>query len=243
VVISESLARQSFGNIDPLGKQIQCGLDSDKWMTVVGVVGDVRQDSPTDAPGPALYMPMAQHPFYANQIHIVLRTSVKPLTLMNAVKEKIAQVNPFIALRFTTMDEMMNESVAVERFRAVLISSFAAVGLLLAMLGVYGTMAYSVAQRTFEIGIRIAFGAEKGVILYTVLQHAAKLACCGIAAGLALSLIFARMVASMLVGVRSMDTISFAAAALLLLLTALVAAIAPGWKATRIDPMVALRAE
>jgi putative ABC transport system permease protein len=242
-VISESLARQSFGNIDPLGKQIQCGLDSDKWMTVVGVVGDVRQDSPADAPGPALYMPMAQHPFYANQIHVVLRTSVKPLTLMNAVKQKILQVNPFIALRFTTMDEMMNESMAVERFRAVLISSFAAVGLLLAMLGVYGTMAYSVAQQTFEIGIRIAFGAERGVILGTVLQHAAKLACCGIAVGLALSLIFVRMVTSMLVGVRPTDSVSLVAAALLLLLTAVAAAFAPGWKATRIDPMVALRAE
>jgi ABC-type antimicrobial peptide transport system permease subunit len=226
-----------------LGKQIQCGLDSDKWMTVVGVVGDVRQDSPADAPGPALYMPMAQHPFYANQIHVVLRTSVKPLTLMNGVKEKIAQVDPFIALRFTTMDEMMNESMAVERFRAVLISSFAGVGLLLAMLGVYGTMAYSVAQQTFEIGIRMAFGAEKGVILCTVLQHAAKLACCGIAAGLVLSLIFARMVASMLVGVRPMDPVSLGLASSLLLLTALAAALAPGWKATRIDPMAALRAE
>jgi predicted permease len=242
-VISESLARQSFGNIDPLGKQIQCGLDSDKWMTVVGVVGDVRQDSPVDAPGPALYMPMTQHPFYANQINVVLRTSVKPLTLMNVVKEKIGQVNPFIALRFTTMDEMMNESMAVERFRAVLISSFAGVGLLLAMLGVYGTMAYSVAQQTFEIGIRIAFGAEKGAILYTVLRHAANLACFGIAAGLMLSLIFARMVTSMLVGVRPMDAVSLSAAALLLLLTALAAAFAPGWKATRIDPMVALRAD
>jgi ABC-type antimicrobial peptide transport system permease subunit len=210
---------------------------------VVGVVGDVRQDSPADAPGPALYMPMAQHPFYANQIHVVLRTSVKPLTLMNGVKEKIAQVNPFIALRFTTMDEMMNESMAVERFRAVLISSFAGVGLLLAMLGVYGTMAYSVAQQTFEIGIRIAFGAEKGVILRTVLQHAAKLACCGIAAGLVLSLIFARMVASMLVGVRPMDPVSLGLASSLLLLTALAAALAPGWKAMRIEPMAALRAE
>ena len=86
-VISESLAKQSFGNADPLGKQIQCGLDSDKWMTVVGVVGDVRQGSPAENPGPTLYMPMTQHPFYANQIHIVLRTEVKPLTLMNAVHE------------------------------------------------------------------------------------------------------------------------------------------------------------
>ena len=114
---------------------------------------------------------------------------------------------------------------------------------MLAMLGVYGTMAYSVAQRTFEIGIRMAFGAEKSVILRGVLQHAAKLACIGIAAGLALSLLLTHLVASMLVGVRPMDPASLAAAASLLLLTALAAAFAPGWKATRIQPMGALRAQ
>lgn len=242
-VISESLARQSFGNADPLGKQIQCGLDSDKWMTVIGVVGDVRQESPAEKPGATLYMPMTQHPFYANQIHIVLRTKVKPITLMNNVQAEILQVNPLIATHFTTMDDMLNTSIAAERFRAVLISSFAGVGLLLAMLGVYGTMAYSVARRTFEIGIRMAFGAEKNVILRGVLQHAAKLACIGIAAGLALSLLLTHLVASMLVGVRPMDPASLAAAASLLLLTALAAAFAPGWKATRIQPMGALRAQ
>ncbi len=240
-VISESLAKQSFGNADPLGKQIQCGLDSDKWMTVVGVVGDVRQESPAENPGPTLYMPMTQHPFFANQIHIVLRTEVKPLTLMNAVHEEIARVNPFIAMRFTTMDAMVNTSIATERFRAALISSFAGIGLVLAMLGVYGTMAYTVAQRTFEIGVRMAFGAERGAILSTVLAHAAKLACYGIAVGLVVSLMLARLVTSMLVGVRPTDPVSLGVASLLLLLTALAAALAPGWRATHVDPMVALR--
>jgi putative ABC transport system permease protein len=240
-VISESLAKQSFGNADPLGKQIQCGLDSNKWMTVVGVVGDVRQESPAENPGPTLYMPMTQHPFYANQIHIVLRTEVKPLTLMSAVQEAVARVNPFIAMRFTTMDAMVNTSIATERFRTALISSFAGVGLLLAMLGVYGTMAYTVAQRTFEIGVRMAFGAERGAILGTVLAHAAKLAGYGIAVGLVLSLLLARLVTSMLAGVRPTDPVSLGMASLLLLLTALVAALAPGWRATHVDPMVALR--
>ena len=242
-IISESVARQNFGSADPLGKQIQCGLDSDKWMTVIGVVGDVRQESPAQKPGPTLYMPMAQHPYFANQIHIVLRTEVKPLTLLNTVQRQIAQVNPAIATRYTTMDAMLDQSIAVQRFRSALISSFAGVGLLLAMLGVYGTMAYSVAQRTFEIGIRMAFGAERGIILRSVLQHATKLACIGIAAGLVLSLILARLVTGMLVGVSPIDPLSLAAAALLLLLTALAAAFAPGWRATRVNPMVALRAE
>src|ERR1700743_2877991 len=102
-VISESLAKQSFGDADPVGKQIQCGLDSDKWMTVVGVVGDVRQQSPAANPGPTLYMPMAQHPFYGTQIHMVLRTKVAPLTLMNTVQSRVRQINPQIAMKFTTM--------------------------------------------------------------------------------------------------------------------------------------------
>jgi ABC-type antimicrobial peptide transport system permease subunit len=139
------------------------------------------------------------------------------------------------------MDAMVNTSIATERFRAALISSFAGIGLVLAMLGVYGTMAYTVAQRTFEIGVRMAFGAERGAILRAVLAHAAKLACYGIAMGLVLSLMLARLVTSMLVGVRPSDPVSLGVASLLLLLTALAAALAPGWRATHVDPMVALR--
>ncbi len=242
-VISESLAKQSFGDADPIGKPIRCGLDSPKWMTVVGVVGDVRQDSPAAKPGPTLYMPMAQHPFYATEIHIVLRTKVAPLTLMNAVQAEIMRTNPQIATKYTTMDAMVGESIAAERFRSVLISSFAGVGLLLAMLGVYGTMAYSVAQRTFEIGVRMAFGAEKKLILRMILVHAAKLACWGIVLGLGLSLVLTRLITSMLVGVRAVDPVSLFIATVLLLLTAAIAALAPAWRAAQVEPMVALRAE
>ncbi len=242
-VISESLARQSFGDADPIRKMIQCGLDSPNWMTVIGVVGDVRQDSPAAKPGPTLYMPMTQHPFRGTEIHIVLRTKVAPLALMNAVQTEIGQANSQIATKYTTMDTMVGESIAAERFRSVLISSFAGVGLLLAMLGVYGTMAYSVAQRTFEIGVRMAFGAEKKAILRMILLHAAKLACWGIVLGLVLSFVLTRLITSMLVGVRAIDPLSLLVATLLLLITAAVAALAPAWRAAQVDPMVALRAE
>ncbi len=242
-VLSESLARQSFGSADPIGKQIRCGLDSDKWMTIVGVVGDVRQDSPAEKPGPNLYMPMAQHPYYANQIHVVVRTRVSPLTLINPVQSKIVDINPLIASRFTTMDAMVGNSLAGERFRAVLISSFAGVGLLLAMLGVYGTMAYSVSQRTFEIGIRMAFGAEKSTILGSVLGSAARLAGVGIAIGVVLCLFLTRLATSFLEGIHPMDPLSLSAAAALLVLTALAAGLGPGWRAARVNPMVALRAD
>lgn len=242
-IISESLARQSFGDADPIGRPIRCGLDTDKWMTIVGVVGDVRQASPAEKPGPNLYMPMAQHPFYANQIHIVLRTRVGPVSLISFVQQKIVETNPMIAMRFTTMDEMLNRSVATERFRAVLISSFAGIGLVLAMLGVYGTMAYSVTQHTFEIGICMAFGAERSGILRNVLGKAARLAAFGIGLGLALSLILTRLVTSMLEGVHPADPLSIVFAAALLLVTALAAGFGPGWRATRVNPMVALRSE
>ena len=243
VVISESVARQSFGDANPIGKLIQCGLDNDKWMTVVGVVGDVRQDSPAAQPGPTLYMPMAQHPFRGTDINIVLRTKVAPLTLMNSVQTEIMQTNSQIATKFTTMDAMVGESIAAERFRSVLISSFAGVGVLLAMLGVYGTMAYSVAQRRFEIGVRMAFGAEKKTILRMILIHAAKLACWGIVIGLVLSLGLTRLITSMLIGVRAVDPLSLLVATALLLITAAVAALAPAWRAAQVDPMAALRAE
>ncbi|MFZ0303894.1 MAG: ABC transporter permease [Terracidiphilus sp.] len=242
-IVSESLAKQSFGDADPVGQQIQCGLDSDKWMTVIGVVGDVRQDSPADKPGPALYMPMTQHPYYANQIHIVLRTRVAPLSIMNAVGARIVHINPLIAMKFTTMDAMVSDSITVQRFRATLIVLFAGAGLLLAMLGVYGTTAYSVAQRTVEIGIRMAFGADRGVILGAILRRVATLACGGIVAGLVISLLLVRLVAAMLVDVHPVDPLSMGAAAALLLLTALVASSAPAWKATHVNPTEALRAE
>jgi putative ABC transport system permease protein len=207
------------------------------------VVGDVRQDSPAEKPGTSLYMPMTQHPFYANQIHVVLRTQVKPLTLMSAVDERISRVDPLIARRYTTMDAMVDKSISTERFRAALISSFAGVGMLLAMLGVYGTVAYSVAQRRFEFGVRMAFGAERGTILCSVLGSALRMAGMGIVIGVALSTALARLLESMLVGVNPTDLVSLGLVSAILLITALGAASGPGWSATRVTPMAALRAE
>jgi putative ABC transport system permease protein len=242
-IISESVARQSFGSQDPIGRQVQCGLDTDKWMTVVGVVRDVRQDSPASAPGPTLYMPLLQHPTHATDVSLVLRTRVTPAALIDAVRARIQQADPAIALRFTTMDAMVGDSLVTQRFRTVLLGGFAAVGLLLAMLGVYGTMAYSVAQRRFEIGIRIAFGAEQRGILRMVLMHACKLAGLGIVIGLVASLALTRLMTSMLVGVHAADPLNMIAAALLLLATAAGAALIPARRAASIQPMEALRTD
>ncbi len=240
-IVSESLARQSFPNQDPIGRRIQCGLDSDKPMTIVGIVGDLRQDSPAQSPGPALYMPLKQHPFMATQINIALRTRLSPASLIDAVHTRIDQADPAIATRFTTMDAMVGDSVEMQRFRSIVVGSFAAVGLLLAVLGVYGTVAYSVAQRTFEIGIRMTFGAERDSILKLILGQVLVLAAIGIAAGLMLSLIAGRLIAGMLAGVSPADPLSLAAAIALLLLAALAAALLPARKASRVEPMRALR--
>jgi putative ABC transport system permease protein len=241
-IISESLAKQSFGSQDPIGRQIQCGLDAPgKWMTIVGVVRDVRQDSPAQSPGPALYMPLAQHPYMATQINIAIRTQVAPASLIDTVQTRIRRADPSIATRFTTMDAMVGESVEMQRFRGVLIGSFAGLGLLLAVIGVYGTVSYSVALRTFEIGVRMAFGAEREGILRMVLRQVLLLSVIGIAAGLGLSLIAGRLIASMLTGVSPTDPISLGVAIALLLAAAGGAAIFPARAAARVEPMQALR--
>ncbi len=241
-IISESLARQSFPNQDPIGRQIQCGLDAPgKWMTIIGVVRDLRQDSPAESPGAALYMPLAQHPYMATQINIAIRTRVAPASLIDTVQAKIHQADPGIATRFTTMDAMVGDSVEMQRFRGVLVGSFAGVGLLLAILGVYGTVSYSVAQRTFEIGVRMTFGAERESVLKMILRQVLVLATIGIVTGLALSLIAGRFIASMLTGVSPADPLSLAAAIALLLLAAMCAALVPARAASRVDPMQALR--
>jgi len=241
-IISESLARQSFPNQDPIGRQIQCGLDAPgKWMTIIGVVRDVRQDSPAESPGAALYMPLAQHPYMATQINIAIRTKVAPAALIETVQSRIQRIDPGIATRFTTMDAMVGDSVEMQRFRSVLVGSFAGVGLLLAILGVYGTVSYSVAQRTFEIGVRMAFGAERESILKMVLRQVLVLASIGIVTGLVLSLIAGRFIASMLSGVSPADPLSLGAAIGVLTFAALGAALIPARAASSVEPMQVLR--
>jgi putative ABC transport system permease protein len=242
-IISESVARQSFPGQDPIGHQIECGLDAPGKgrRTIIGIVRDLRQDSPADSPGPALYMPLAQNPFMATQINIAIRTKVAPASLIDTVQAKIHRADAGIATRFTTMDAMVGESVQMQRFRGVLVGSFAGVGLLLAVLGVYGTVAYSVAQRTFEIGVRMAFGAERESILKMVLLQVLVLASIGIVTGLALSLLAGRFIASMLSGVSPADPLSLGAAMGILIVAALGAALVPARAASSVEPMQALR--
>ena len=242
-IISEALARETFPNEDPLGKRVQCGLDSPNWMTIVGIVGDVRQDSPASAPGPELYMPLQQHPYHANELQVMVRTAVEPGSLINAVRQKVRSLNPEIAMKFTTLDTMVSDSIARPRFRMLLISAFAGLALLLVMAGVYGVMSYVTAQRTSEFGLRAAMGATPGDLVALVLKSAVRLAAVGLALGILLSLAAGRAMASMLFGLRPADATTYLAVLCSVTPIVLLAAAVPAWRAARIDPLTALREE
>ena len=242
-IVSEALVKQSFPNQDPIGKKLMCGLDSDKWMTIVGVVGDVRSDGPGRPPGPELYMPFEQHPVMANELQIAVRTAAAPEAMADTVVRKIRSLNPEIALKTTTMRAMVADSVAAPRFRTFLVTAFAGVALLLAMAGVYGVMAYLVAQRTPELGLRMALGSAPSGVVGIVLSRAGLLAAAGLAGGIALAVAGSKLVESLLFGVKPTDAAGYGTAAIAIALVTLAAAAIPAWRASRIDPAVALRQE
>ncbi len=245
VIISESAARQSLQGEDPIGRQLLCGLDETtmKPMTIVGVVGDVRQSSPGSPPQPTLYMPMEQHPYHSNELQVIVRTDSAPSTMTSAVRKAAYDLNPEMAVRFTTMEEMVSDSIAAPRFRTFLASTFALLALLLAMAGIYGVMSYVVTQRTSELGLRMALGAARGDVIGLVLSRAALLAAGGLAIGAGLSLAVSRLVAAMLFGLNATDPATYAMVLVSVGGIAILAAAGPAWRASRIDPMVALRQE
>jgi putative ABC transport system permease protein len=243
-IVNQALVRRSFPNEDPIGKRIKCGLDApDRWMTVVGVVGDVRQNSPASAPEPELYMPLSQHPYHANEFQVVLRAGVSPASLASPARKKTHDLYPLAATDFTTLEQMVATSIATPRFRVYVTGVFAGLALLLAMIGVYGVMSYLTAQRTSEFGLRLALGARPGDLLSAVLAGAARLALAGLLAGALISIACGRLIRSMLFGLEPTDTFTYAAVLGGVLVMTLAAAAVPAWRAARIDPASALRRE
>lgn len=244
-MISDSLARHVFPNEDPLGHRVVCGFDyaSMKGMTIVGVVSDVRQDSPASQPGPALYVPLLQHPERAAEVELVLRTTGNPDALVPAVQRSIHEMNPQVATKFTTMTELVNDSVSAQRFRSALAGSFAGLALLLAISGMYAVMSYVTTRRTSEFGLRSALGAQPGSIVSLVLGDAAKMAVLGAIAGVLLSLIAGRVLRSMLFGLHSTDPMTYIGVVAVILPIIVMAAALPAWRSSHVDPMIALRNE
>jgi putative ABC transport system permease protein len=244
-IVSEALVRRSFPNVNPIGHRVQCGLDNEsmQWMTIVGVVGDVRQDSPAAKPSATLYMPLAQHPSRITDFQVAVRTRVDPSSLIGPVKELVGGMNPEVAVKFTTMDAMVGESAATPRFRTVLATSFAALALALALMGVYAVMSYVTVQRTGEFALRAALGAPSGAILRLVLGDAARLAVIGIVAGAALAAAASRAIATMLFGLEATDVPTYAMVVAGVLLAVGFAAGLPALRASRVSPLGALRSE
>jgi predicted permease len=241
-IVSESLARQSFGAEDPIGHRIMCGLDRpDTWMTIVGVVGDVRQASPAAQPGPELYMPLRQHPKMANEVQVVVRSGGRPESLIPQVRQTVRALSPDVALKFTTLEASVGDSIAAPRFRLTLIALFAALALVLAAGGVYGMTSYVTSQRTSEFGLRMALGARAPDVVASVLRDATRLGALGIALGMLLALASRSVIATMVFGIQPLDPGTYAGVLLVALPLVVLAAVVPALRAARVDPMVALR--
>jgi putative ABC transport system permease protein len=240
VIVNQSMARHFWPNEDPIGQMIKIG-DTD-WMPIVGVVGDVAQQGLDRVPIPAMYVPYAQDPWPA--LAVVIRTAAEPKNIASAAiaaVEEIDKDQPVYNVR--TMDEIIASSTQARRFRTVLLSLLAIFALALAAIGTYGVMAYSVAQRRNEIGIRMALGAPPSGVRRWVMGEGLRLAGYGIAAGLIASLALSRFLSGILYGVKSTDPTSFLVPPFLLLAAAFLASYIPARRAVEVDPARILRSE
>lgn len=243
-VVNESLARVTFPGEDPIGHRIQTGLDTPEFMTIVGVVADIRTAGPSQAAQPEIYMPYEQHPGPATALNIVARTETPdPLALSETMQRKIRERNPDVPVKATTMAGTLNTATAAPRFQTYLLVLFAGVALILALAGIYGVMAYTVSQRVPELGVRIALGASPRSILRLILGQGAKLAGLGLALGIGLALLSGKLVEGFLFGVTPHDPMIFALVTIVVAVATLAACYIPGRRAVRVDPMTALRAE
>jgi predicted permease len=240
-IVSANLVRQVFGNQSPLGRRVKCGLDDrDVWMRVVGVVGDMRNENPATPPGPELYMAYRQHPYDANDLHIVVRAE---RNVSAAARRTIARIDPEIPLKIGTLEQFRSNAIALPRFRTALLIVFAMVAGALAFAGVYGVMNYAAAQRQTEMGLRVALGATRGDVISILVGSSARLTGAGLACGLAIAIAAGRLIGSMLYSIRPGDPLAIATAVVLLSAAALGAALIPALRVARVDPALALREE
>ena len=244
VLINETFQRRFFPAEDPLGKRLNLSSEREPdWNQIVGVVGDVKYNGLADDVQPAIYLVAEQSPMWG--MALIVKTDVAdPLSLTAAVRSEISKLDPELPVtRIATMEQRLSTAIAQPRFRTSLIALFAAIALALACIGIYGVISYSVAQRTHEIGIRMALGARRGDVLTLVLKGGLKLALMGVAIGIAGAFGFTRLIATLLFGVSATDATTFATVSAGLILVALLSCYIPARRATNVDPLVALRYE
>jgi len=248
-VISQSLARATWPNQNPIGRTIEFGnMDGDmRLLTVVGIVGDAHYRSLEKPPEPTVYVDYTQRLRGGRDFTVVMRSAAPPQTLLADARRILRELDPDVAPRFQSFQDVFSDSVATRRFNLTLMAVFAAAALILAAVGLYGVMAYWVSRRTREIGVRMALGAVPGRVLELVLGRAAITIAVGLAAGIAgaliLTFLLTRFVQSLLFGVSADDPVTFAGVALLLAAVAMLATYIPARRAAKVDPMVALRCE
>jgi predicted permease len=244
VVITEAFARRGWPGQDPVGRRVHFGGPQAKlpWMTVVGVVNDVRTERLEDVPRPLLYQPMKQATNLS--LSLTLKTNADPQTLAVPLAREVRAVDPDQpTYGIRTMEEIVRVATASRRFSTQLLGAFAMLALVLAAVGIYGVMAFMVGQRTREIGIRIALGANPRSVVGLVLGQALTLAAAGVVAGAAAAVLVTRLLSGLLFEVRATDPLTYATIAMLLGTTAAIAAWRPARRAASVDPISALRAD
>jgi predicted permease len=243
VILSASLARRLFGNENPVGQQIQLD-DNGHWCPIVGVAVDAKNNGLTEPSDPEYYRLRMKGSDRGTSTGVALfRTSLDPATLMRWVRREFAAIDPTLPVRIETMDERVDRFRERPRFVAILVGLFAALGLLLAAVGLYGVLSFLVARQTREIGVRMAIGARPRDIAWQVQKHAGIWTGIGVVAGLAGSFALARTIRGLLFEVSPTDPVSLIAAVTVLVVTAALAAWIPSSRAARVDPVIALRSE
>jgi putative ABC transport system permease protein len=243
-IISDTLARRFFPDQNPIGRRMRFGFppNGDASREIVGVVGDVRDVALSRTPGPLMYVPFAQEPLWGGEV--VARTSLSDASAAAGIRQAVYSIDKNLPVTdIAPLEDMLGKSIAQERFRTFLLGSFSAIALLLAIVGLFGVISYSVSQRTREIGIRIALGADRGEILRLVLGQGTKLALVGVGAGLAGALALSRVMTGLLYGVSATDPLTFGSVAVVLFGVAVAACYIPALRALRVEPMSALRHE
>jgi putative ABC transport system permease protein len=244
-IVSNSLAQEKWPNQSPLGQTLEFGnMDGDlRLLTIVGVVGDVRDRSLEAVPRPTIYVDYRQRPQSAQRFTVVMLVSGPPDAIYPVAREIVRSLDPDVPPRLSTLSQTFAASLGARRFSLLLVGIFSAAALLLAMAGIYGVTAYTVAQRTREIGVRMALGASARTVVGMVLRQGAITSALGVTTGILGSLVLTRWLRSQLFGVSATDPTTFLGVSLLLMLVSLAACWIPGRRAARVDPMVALRYE
>jgi putative ABC transport system permease protein len=239
VIVNETLARRFWPNQDPIGKRIGSGAPQD-WMTVIGVVGDVRHMTLAQEPDAEVFFPFAQNP--RPDMKLVVRTSSGPLRFAPVLRQAVREVDRDQPVsRLASMEQIFSGSVSTKRFSATLLGIFAVLALVLAVVGIHGVISYAVTLRQHEIGVRMALGARGGDVLWMVIGQGTFLALIGVIIGLAAALPLTRVIGSLLYGVKAADPPIFAGVALLLIAVSALASYIPARRAAKVDPVVALR--